>query len=346
MTSAPVNSLKPAPGRPPALCLGPTLTISPPIILAPMSGLTNLPLRTLVEELGCGLTITEFIAAIAMAHGVRKEMKKLTASEGGRQFGVQIFGRVPALMHQGAKLALEAGADLVDINMGCPAKKVVKGMSGAALMREPALAADLVRAVVDARDEAGSSSLVTVKIRAGWDEQSKNAPEFAARMVEAGAQAVTVHGRTREQSFGGKVDYQIIRAVKEAVSVPVIGNGDIVDLASLEQMFADTGCDGAMIGRAALGNPWIFAAAAAWWSGQELPPPPTPRDRADMYLRHLAHYLKIAPDSKAVLEMRKFAAWYFRGFAGATTLRKTINTLTEIEEVRALVTQAAQNWPL
>jgi nifR3 family TIM-barrel protein len=304
-----------------------------------MSALTNLPMRILCEEAGCGLTVTEFIAAPALCGGVRRELEKLQPSPRGRPFGVQIFGRDPLQMHKAARVAAQRGAALVDINMGCPVKKVTNGLSGAALMREPELAAALVRAAVEG---AAGQAAVTVKMRSGWDDAHRNAPEFAARMAEAGAEAVTVHGRTRAQRFSGTVDLELIARVKRAVSVPVIGNGDVVDADSLERMFAATGCDGVMIGRAALGNPWIFSEARAWWTGAPPPPPRTPADRLEIYRQHLGLYLDIADRRRAVVEMRKFAGWYLKGFAGASQLRKAIYGIDEVGEVLKLVSDHAQ----
>lgn len=326
-----------ADGRPPPLRIG-RLRIAPPLVLAPMSGLTNLPMRALCEEAGCGLTITEFLAAPALAGRVKKELAKITPSPEGRAWGAQIFGRDARQMARAARVCVEAGASLIDLNMGCPARKVTRGIAGAALMREPELAHDLLSAVLDA---VQGQAEVTVKMRAGWDERSLNAPEFAAMMEASGASAVTVHGRTASQGFSGRSDPGIIARVKQAVRVPVIGNGDVTDLDTLEALFRTTGCDGVMIGRAALGNPWIFALARAWWLGQPGPPPPTVGDRLAMFLRHLDLYLGIAPCERAVVEMRKFAGWYLRGFDGAVALRKTINHTTRIEDIREILA----NWP-
>jgi len=322
-----------APQRTPPLVIG-ELCISPPILLAPMAGLTNLPMRVLCEEAGCGLTITEFLPAPALAAGNAKEIGKLQPSPNGRPFGVQLFGRDPGQIGRAAALAAAKGASLVDLNMGCPAKKVTKGVAGAALMKEPELAAALVRSALAA---VGPSVRVPVKIRSGWDERQKNAPEFAQRMVEAGASAVTVHGRTRMQGFTGCVDLQSIADVKRAVSVPVIGNGDVVDAASVQRMFEVTGCDGVMIGRAALGNPWIFSEARSWWQGTQALPAVSVAERLSTYRRHLELYLEIADNWHAVVEMRKFAGWYLRGFAGSAQLRKTIYGITEVQELFRLV---------
>ncbi len=323
--------------RPPPLCLG-DLQISPPSVLAPMSGLTNLPLRTLCEEQGCGLTVTEFLAAPALAAGVPKELQKLQPSLGGRPFGVQIFGRDPGQMARAAQLAAERGAALVDLNMGCPARKVTKGMAGAALMREPRLAVQLVQAVAQA---VAGRCLVTVKMRAGWDADHLTAPDLARAVVQAGAGAVTVHGRTAKQGFSGRADLQRIAEVVRAVPVPVIGNGDVTGPASMARMFSETGCAGVMIGRAALGNPWIFAACAAWWRQEDPPAPPTVAQQVQTYLRHLDLYLQIAPERRAVVEMRKFAGWYMRGFAGAVALRQEIYHTEDLSQIRELVRQVA-----
>jgi tRNA-dihydrouridine synthase B len=329
---------RPPPDRPPPLRIG-RLTIAPPVLLAPMSALTNLPMRTLSEEAGCGFTVTEFVAAPALVSGVRSEVEKLSPSRDGRPFGAQIFGRDPKQIGRAAALAVARGAALVDLNMGCPAKKVTKGLAGAALMREPALAEELVRAAVEA---VADRAEVTVKMRTGWDDRNKNAPELAGRLVAAGIAAVAVHGRTRQQAFTGKAELADIAEVKRAVSVPVIGNGDVTDRQSLERMFAETGCDGVMIGRAALGNPWIFADAAAWWRGEPSPAAPTPGDKLDMLERHLDLYLSIADPRRAVIEMRKFAGWYLRGFPGAALLRKAIYRIDELDLVRHAIAEARQ----
>src|SRR5690349_22323688 len=233
------------------------LAVDVPVLLAPMAAVTDLPFRTVCEEFGVGLTITEFLSAHALSIGDPKTCGKLTASLGGRRFGVQIFGREPVAMDAAARLAVAIGASLVDSNLGCPAKRVVAGECGSALMREPAIAQQLVRVVVSA---VPPHVPVTVKHRAGWNQDHRNAPEFACAMVEAGAQMITVHGRTRTQGFSGKSDNEIIKLVRDAVPkhIPVVGNGDVIDIAGFLAMREQTGCDAVMIGRGALGNPWLF----------------------------------------------------------------------------------------
>src|SRR5215467_6344484 len=238
------------------------LSVDPPVLLAPMAAVTDLPFRTICEEMGVGLTVTEFLSAAAITRGAEKTLEKMTPSLGGRPFGVQIFGRLEEEMQVAARAAVSVGAHLVDINMGCPAKKVVAGECGSALMREPQLAQALVRAV---REVVPAHIPVTVKHRAGWDERHLNAPEFACALVEAGAAMITVHGRTRTQGFSGKSSIEIIQRVRAAVpkNIPVIGNGDVVSLVDYRRMREETGCDGVMIGRGALGNPWLFRSIRA-----------------------------------------------------------------------------------
>lgn len=300
-----------------------TLEIATPVLLAPMAAVTDLPFRTIVEEFGVGLTITEFLSADAIIHGDSKTTDKMTASLNGRKFGVQIFGRTDVAMIQAAQLAVRIGASLVDINMGCPAKRVVAGACGSALMREPALAQHLVRIV----DEAiGPDVFVTVKHRAGWDNSELNAAEFACAMVEAGAKMVTVHGRTRAQGFTGQSSNAVIRQVREQVpsEIPVVGNGDVVDVESFLRMREETGCDAVMIGRGALGNPWLFRSIKAVSEGQEDPGAPTLEERYDVFKRHISHIIALKPGPKLLHEVRKASAWYAKGHRGCNALRQRV----------------------
>ncbi len=303
--------------------------IDPPILLAPMAAVTNLPMRTLCEEAGAGFTITEFLPACGIARGAPGVMRKLTASLGGRKFGVQIFGRVPEELAAAARVAASTGASLVDINMGCPAKKVTAGACGSALMRTPEIAAELVAAV----REAITPLPVTVKIRAGWDDEHRNAPEFAARMVEAGARMITVHGRTRTQRFDGRADWTIIREVKRSVAVPVIGNGDVTDGDTYRRIREVAECDGVMIGRGALGNPWIFRRLAAAHRGAPDPGPPTAADRWATLRRHYALYQQTVAEPQAVREMRKHVGWYTKGLPHSAEFRDTANRIDALSDV-------------
>ncbi len=312
------------------------ITISSPVILAPMASVTDLPFRTVCEEFGVGFTITEFLSAHALASGDPKTMAKMTASLNGRQFGVQIFGREEGPMQKAAQMAVDIGASLVDINMGCPAKRVVAGECGSALMREPAIAQMLVRAVVAA---VPSHIPVTVKHRAGWNQENRNAPEFACAMVEAGAQMITVHGRTRTQGFSGKSDHGIIAEVRAAVPrhIPVVGNGDIIDVEGFMRMRAATGCDAVMIGRGAMGNPWLFARLAALNAGQPDPGPPTLTQRLAVFRRHVALIDQLKAGPRMLHEVRKACAWYARGLHGINPLRIAVWDAKSVADAANLV---------
>lgn len=312
------------------------LQIEVPVLLAPMAAVTDLPFRTVCEEHGVGLTITEFLSAHALSAGAQKIVDKLTASLGGRRFGAQIFGREHELMIRGAEMAVGVGAALIDINMGCPAKRVVAGECGSALMREPALAQELVRAI---RRAVPAEVPVTVKHRAGWDDQHKNAPEFACALVEAGAAMITVHGRTRTQGFSGRADLEIIRQVRAAVPahVPVVGNGDVTTIEGYRRMRGETGCDAVMIGRGALGNPWLFRSIRAIERGEPDPGAPTLGEREAVFERHVELILAHTPAARHVIEVRKACAWYAKGLHGANALRQAAWVETDIHALRALV---------
>ena len=313
-----------------------SLEIDPPVLLAPMAAVTDLPFRTVAEELGAGFTITEFLSAHALAVGDPKTTGKMTASLGGRRFGVQIFGREAEKMAEAARLAVAIGASLVDINMGCPAKRVVAGECGSALMREPAIAQELVRAVLGA---VPAHVPVTVKHRAGWNHDHRNAPEFACAMVDAGAKMITVHGRTRTQGFAGKSDPDIIARVRAAVprDIPVVGNGDVVDVAGFIALREQTGCDAVMIGRGALGNPWLFARLREVCAGRVDPGPPGLAERAAVFRRHVGLIEELRPGPRALHEVRKACAWYARGLYGCNALRLRVWEAPELAIARALV---------
>src|SRR3569623_799536 len=301
-----------------------------------MAAVTDLPFRTVAEELGVGFTITEFLSAHALAVGDKKTTGKLTASLDGRQFGVQIFGREPDKMQEAARMAVASGASLVDINMGCPAKRVVAGECGSALMREPAIGQELVRAVVAA---VPANVPVTVKHRAGWNQDNRNAPEFACAMVEAGAQMLTVHGRTRTQGFSGKSDPDLIRLVREAVPrhIPVVGNGDVTTVEDFVRLREHTGCDAEMIGRGALGNPWLFSRLREVCAGRPDPGAPTLEERLSVYRRHVDLIEQLRGGPRTLHEVRKACAWYARGLYGCNALRLRVWETPDLASARQLV---------
>lgn len=316
--------------------IGP-LTIENPIVSAPMAGISDKAFRILAREMGCGLVWTEMISDQALVFGNRKTAQLLDI-DGEHPVCVQLFGSRPETLVRAAEMAVDRGADLIDLNMGCPTPKIVKNGGGAALMKDPAAAARILAAVAEA-----VSVPVTVKIRRGWDENHPDAVPFARRAEAAGAAAVTVHPRFRAEFFGGRADWSVIRSVKEAVSIPVIGNGDVWCGADAARMLAETNCDGVMIGRAARGNPWVYRNAAHFLrTGVELPPPAI-EERVDMALRHFDLLIRFKGAEQAVLEMRKHAAWYTRGLRGGARVRGQLHTAVDVPTMQALIQSVLAN---
>jgi len=311
-----------------------TLTIRHPVTLAPMSGVTSWPFRLLCKEQGCGLVITEFVSDKAVLYDNQRtrEMIRLLPEE--RPAGIQIFGADPDTMARAAARIVELEApDLVDINMGCPAPKVTKGRGGSSLLKEPELAEEIIRQVV----KAVAPVPVTVKMRIGWDARSINAVEMARRAEDAGAQMITVHGRTREQHYSGRADWDVIAQVAKAVRIPVLGNGDITSPQEAEARLRSSGCAGIAIGRGSLGNPWIFRRIIHYLETGELLPEPTVRERVEMAFRHLDLLIQYRGEYLAVREMRKHAAWYMKGLWGAAEVRNRINQAETPEQMREIL---------
>jgi tRNA-dihydrouridine synthase B len=311
------------------------IQLNPGALLAPMEAVTDLPFRTVCEELGAALTFTEFLSAEALTRGAAKAVGRMWPSLEGRRFVVQIFGREPDALARAAGMAVDVGASIVDINMGCPAKKVTAGACGSALMREPALAAELVAAV---RRAVPAPIPVTVKHRAGWDESSLNAAEFALRLVEAGAAMITVHGRTRAQGFSGVARMEPIAAVRAALprEIPVVGNGDVKDVAAYTRMKRETGCDAVMVGRGAMGNPWFFRSLAALETGADDPGPPALAERRRVWRRHADLVVAHSPERMRQHELKKTLAWYSRGLYGGASLRQRASSVDAPEALREL----------
>lgn len=304
-----------------------------PVIAAPMAGVTDKAYRILAREAGCGLVCTEMVSDQALLYGNPKTCGLLDISGETGPVSVQIFGSNADYMARAAEIAESRGADLIDINMGCPTPKIVKNNEGSALMRDPLKAAGLVAAVV-----SRVKVPITVKMRKGWSEDNVNAVELARLVTAAGAAAVTVHGRTRGQFYSGRADWEIIAAVKEAVSVPVIGNGDIWEPPDALAMLRQTGCDAVMIGRAALGNPWIFTRTLYYLKTGELLPGPANAERIAAALRHFDLLVRFKGEKVAVWEMRKHAAWYTRGLRNSARLRESINRCQSKEEIKDTLT--------
>jgi tRNA-dihydrouridine synthase B len=312
-----------------------SVDIGPGALLAPMEAVTDLPFRTICEELGAALTYTEFLSAEALTRGAEKTLTRMSKSLNGRKFAVQVFGRDPTVVARAAALAADIGASVLDINMGCPAKKVTGGMCGSALMREPEIARAMVAAVRAAIPDAIP---VTVKHRAGWDDLSLNAADFARQLVDVGAALITVHGRTRAQGFSGVVRLSAIRGVREALppAIPVVGNGDIRTIDDYLAMKRETGCDAVMIGRAARGNPWLFRDVRALEEGRPLPPAPTIADQHATWRHHAELVREYSPPKMLLHELRKTLAWYSRGLFGGADLRGRCFSEPNPESVLAL----------
>ncbi len=314
------------------LTIGP-VSVAPPVVLAPMAGVTDSAFRQLCCEQGAGMVFSEMVSAEGLVRGNPSSWDMVSRTDHDCPFGLQLFGHDPGVMQRAvaAVSRLSDPPDLIDLNMGCPVRKVVRTGAGAAIMLDIELAQCLVAA---AREAAGPIP-VTAKIRSGWDDDAVNARDVAVAIQSAGADAVTVHGRTRSQMYRGAADWQVIRQVRGSLSVPVIGNGDVVDAASALRMFAETGVSGVMVGRAALGNPWVFADISAALAGRA----PGTRSREDivaMMLRHLDLLVSTLGCARGPVEMRKHAAWYVRGIPGARAFRQRLVSISSRDDLRRL----------
>lgn len=303
-----------------------------PYILAPMAGVTDLPFRLLCKEQGAGLLCMEMISAKALLYKNKNTKTLLEIHPQEYPVSLQLFGSDPDIISEIAKRIEHLPFQILDINMGCPVPKVVKNKEGSALMKDPRLAYEIVY-----RTARAIKKPVTVKIRKGFDDASVNAVEFAKMIEDAGGAAVTVHGRTREQYYSGKADWDIIRQVKESVSIPVIGNGDVMSGEDALRMQEATGCDGVMIGRGAQGNPWIFSELLEYDRTGVMPPRPDASVIRDTMLRHARLQIEYKGDYIGIREMRKHVAWYTKGMRGAARLRDEINRVESYEELESLL---------
>ena len=302
------------------------------VFLAPLAGISDKPFRQICREMGCGLTHSEMVSAKSIQYNNFKDL--LDTSEEERPWAVQLFGRDPDILTDAA-LRLDdlcpAGVDIVNINMGCPAPKIVKNGEGSALMKEPALVGKIVSALVSKVPKP-----ITVKIRKGFSAGSSNAVEIAQIAQESGAAAVIVHGRTREQFYSGKADWDAIAAVKAALKIPVIANGDIFSPEAAEAIFAHTKCDGIMVARGSFGNPWLFSQII------HNTPPPSLAEKVELALRHCRMTIEHKGEHFGVLEMRKHLSWYIKGMPGATTLRVQINKADSYQAIEKLLIKALE----
>ena len=303
-----------------------------PFLLAPLAGITDAPTRKLCRRMGAALVYSEMVSGKGLYYGDKKTDQLLYVDEDEKPVAFQVFGSEPDILAFTARTLDSRENAILDINMGCPVPKIVKNGEGSALLKRVDLVYDLIRAMV-----SNTSKPVTAKIRIGFDENSINAVEVAKAIEAGGAAAVAVHGRTREQYYTGSADWSQIRAVKEAVSIPVIGNGDVVDGESAMRMMDETGCDFVMVGRGALGNPWIFRELTACWKGEESPPVPTVEEKKNMMIEHFQMMKSLKSEYAAVRETSTHVGWYIKGMTGSASFRGRVNQICEADELIAAI---------
>ena len=312
------------------------IKLAAPLALAPMAGITDLPFRLICRRLGCGMTVSEMVSAKGLLYKNVKTTEMLRIDDGERPTAIQLFGSVPEELAEAARMVEASGADMIDFNMGCPVPKIVNNGEGSALMKQPKLAHDILAAMVKA-----VKIPVTVKFRAGWDDSSRNAVEIAKAVEAAGVSAVAVHGRTRQQFYEGKADWGIIAEVKQAVKVPVFGNGDIFTVEDGLRILAETGVDGLMIGRGADGNPWIFRELAAVLRGEERPAAPSLQERLAQAAEHLDMLIDYKGEHISVKEMRRHISAYLKGLPHAAEFRGRFHKVDTREQFMELLAEYA-----
>ena len=315
----------------PTLKIG-NITLDLPLVLGPMAGVTDLPFRVLCKEMGASLTVMEMVSAKGILYHNRNTEAMLRTGEREHPVALQLFGSEPEVMAEAVRMLAGYPFDIIDINMGCPVPKVVKNGEGSALMREPKRAAAIIRAVCSATDKP-----VTAKIRKGFGKDDETAPEIAKHLEDAGASAIAVHGRTREQYYSGKADWDIIRRTAEAVSIPVIGNGDVDSAEKAEKMLLETGAKGVMIGRAAMGNPWIFREISTFFETGKITPNPTLSEKKELIIRHAKMKADLMGEPAAMREMRSHLIWYTKGLPGASKLRKEAGEISSMDDLYSVL---------
>jgi nifR3 family TIM-barrel protein len=318
--------------------IGP-LTLSSRVILAPMAGISDLAYRQTMKPFGAGLVYTEMVSAKGLLHSGRRTRELLRSDPDERPLGIQLFGSEPDDL-AAAAASVAGDGDLIDLNLGCPVNKVIRGGAGSALLREPQRVGRIIAAV-----RRAVSCPLTIKIRSGWDNIGINYLDIGRIAAEEGADAITLHPRTRAQGFTGSADWQQIGVLKAALRIPVIGSGDIMSGDDARRMVETTGCDGVMIGRGGYGNPWLIRDAVRALDGLPPQPAPTAAERQDVALAHLARQVTLIGPAKAVLEMRKHLCWYARGLPGAAAFRSAVNQTFTLDDLRSLVQDFFQSSP-
>jgi len=297
-----------------------------------MAGITESPFRVIARQMGAGLVFTEMLSAEGIIRNNQKTAMLARIRDEERPAALQIFGWKPEQMAEAARMSQEKfHPDIIDLNFGCPARKILRSRAGSAILKDKNLAKEIILAV-----KKSVNIPVTVKIRSGWDDKTLNAPEIAALAQECGAEAITVHARTALQRFSGKADWSVIRQVQEGVSIPVIGNGDVKSPEDVKRMMDETRCAGVMIGRAVLGNPWIFSMAKEYLATGKFPSCPDFKEIKRVVLLQAGMMVEMKGEKRGIKEMRKFAAWYFRGFPGASVLRQTLNRMETMEDLHRI----------